>query len=51
VNQAIGGAQVDEGAVRGQAGNLAADVVADLEPVEELRPLPRPILIKGCASG
>src|ERR1700687_1856668 len=47
VDQAVGGAQVDEGAVGGQTGNLALDLVADAQLLEELAALARPVLVEG----
>src|SRR6267143_1952897 len=47
VDQAVGGAQVDEGAVGGQPRDFAFDLIADLELLEELAPLARPVLVEG----
>src|SRR2546428_302490 len=47
VDQAVGGAQVDESAVGGQAGDFALDLIADLELLEELAPLACPVLVEG----
>src|SRR5258708_18520538 len=45
VDEAVGAAQVDEGAVGGEAAHLAADQVAHLELLEELLALARPVLV------
>ncbi len=48
MDQAVGGTQVDEGAVSRQPGHLALDLVADLQLLEKLTPLACPVFIEGC---
>src|ERR1019366_5673402 len=45
VDQTVGAAEVDEGAVAGQAAHLAGDHVADLELLEQLLALACPVLV------
>src|SRR5438067_2816962 len=47
MDQAVRSAQVDEGAVGGEARHLALDLVADLELAEELLALPSAIFVEG----
>ena len=49
MDEAVGAAEVDERAVRGDAADLAGDDIADLELLEELLALARAILILGRA--
>src|SRR5438270_5042774 len=47
VDQAVRGAQIDEGAVGGETRHLALDLVADLELAEELLALAGAVFIEG----
>ena len=51
VDQTVGAAEVDEGTVAGQTAHLAGDHVADLELLEELLALARPVLVLRRALG
>ena len=51
VDETIGAAEVDEGTVAGQPAHLAGDHVADLELLEELLALARPVLVLRGALG
>src|SRR6184192_1857746 len=47
VDQAVGGAEVDKGAVGGQARHLTLDLVSDLELFEQLPALTGAVLVEG----